>query len=49
MLIFRPGEIYRMRFPGRSVVFVSTQSLINETCDEKRFRKSVNSTLNVGT
>ena len=42
-----PGEIYRMRFLGRTVVFVSTQALINETCDEKRFRKSVNKTLMV--
>lgn len=41
------GEIYRMRFPGRTVVFVSTQALINETCDEKRFRKSINTTLSV--
>jgi cytochrome P450 / NADPH-cytochrome P450 reductase len=41
------GHIYRMSFPGRSVVFVSTQALIHETCDEKRFRKSINATLNV--
>ncbi|KAH7367976.1 bifunctional P-450:NADPH-P450 reductase [Plectosphaerella cucumerina] len=40
------GHIYRMSFPGRSVVFVSTQALIHETCDEKRFRKSINATLN---
>ncbi|PNH46283.1 hypothetical protein VD0003_g9045 [Verticillium dahliae] len=28
------------------VVLVSTQKLVNETCDEKRFKKSVNSSLN---
>ncbi|KAL4939088.1 hypothetical protein BDV06DRAFT_231292 [Aspergillus oleicola] len=39
------GEIYRLRFPGRSVVIVSTHALVDETCDEKRFKKSVNSAL----
>ncbi|PLB37486.1 bifunctional cytochrome P450/NADPH--P450 reductase [Aspergillus candidus] len=39
------GEIYRLRFPGRSVVVVSTHALVDETCDEKRFKKSVNSAL----
>ncbi|KAF6828429.1 bifunctional p-450-like protein [Colletotrichum plurivorum] len=39
------GEIYRLHFPGRSLVVVSTQALVNETCDEKRFKKSVNSAL----
>ena len=34
-----------MRFIGRSVVFVTTQALVNETCDEKRFEKSVDSAL----
>ncbi|KAL0944912.1 bifunctional p-450-like protein [Colletotrichum truncatum] len=40
------GEVYRLRFPGRTIVVVSTQALVNETCDEKRFKKSVNSALN---
>ncbi|KAK7421191.1 hypothetical protein QQX98_002321 [Neonectria punicea] len=40
------GEIYRLRFPGRTVVIVNTQALVNETCNEKRFKKSVNSALN---
>ncbi|VUC32769.1 unnamed protein product [Clonostachys rosea] len=35
------GEIYRLRFPGIKVVVVSTQALINETCDEKRFKKCI--------
>ncbi|KAJ4249793.1 hypothetical protein NW762_012135 [Fusarium torreyae] len=39
------GEIYRLKFPGRTVVIVSTQALVNETCNEKRFKKSVNSAL----
>ncbi|KAL2869660.1 bifunctional cytochrome P450/NADPH--P450 reductase [Aspergillus lucknowensis] len=39
------GEIYRLRFPGRTVVVVSTHALVDETCDEKRFKKSVNSAL----
>ncbi|CAJ0538636.1 Ff.00g066510.m01.CDS01 [Fusarium sp. VM40] len=39
------GEIYRLRFPGRTIVVVSTQALVNETCNEKRFKKSVNSAL----
>ncbi|CEI42202.1 unnamed protein product [Fusarium venenatum] len=41
------GEIYRLRFPGRTVVIVSTQELVNETCNEKRFKKCVNSALTV--
>lgn len=39
------GEIYRMRFPGRTLVIVSTRALVNEVCDEKRFRKAINPTL----
>ncbi|VUC20882.1 unnamed protein product [Clonostachys rosea] len=39
------GEIYRLRFPGRSIVLVSTHALVHETCDEKRFKKSVNAAL----
>jgi cytochrome P450/NADPH-cytochrome P450 reductase len=33
------GEIYRLRFPGRTMVLVSTHALVNEVCDEKRFKK----------
>ncbi|KAG9252258.1 cytochrome P450 [Emericellopsis atlantica] len=39
------GEIYRLSLPGRTIVFVSSQALVHETCDEKRFVKSVNKTL----
>ncbi|KAK0392517.1 hypothetical protein NLU13_2012 [Sarocladium strictum] len=41
------GEAYRLRFPGRTVVFVSTHAIVNETCDEKRFKKAISSTLEV--
>jgi cytochrome P450/NADPH-cytochrome P450 reductase len=41
------GEIYRLRFPGRTVVLVSTQALVNETCNEKRFKKAVKGALEV--
>lgn len=34
-----------MRFLQRTVVFVNTQALVNETCDEKRFEKTVNTAL----
>ncbi|VUC32293.1 unnamed protein product [Clonostachys rosea] len=35
------GEIFRMRFPGSNSVVVTTQALVNEVCDEKRFKKIV--------
>lgn len=34
-----------MRFPGRTLVVVSTQALLDETCNEKRFQKSINAAL----
>ncbi|KAK3398875.1 putative bifunctional P-450:NADPH-P450 reductase [Sordaria brevicollis] len=39
------GEIFRLNFPGRNVVFVTSQALIHELCDEKRFQKTVSSAL----
>ncbi|KAK3938330.1 putative bifunctional P-450:NADPH-P450 reductase [Diplogelasinospora grovesii] len=39
------GEIFQLNFAGRSVVFVTTQALIHELCDEKRFQKGVNAAL----
>ena len=41
------GEIYRLHLPKRDVVIISTNALVNEVCDEKRFKKSINSALNV--
>lgn len=35
------GEIYRLRLPGRTVVVVSTRDLVDEVCNEKRFKKCV--------
>ncbi|TDZ17280.1 Bifunctional cytochrome P450/NADPH--P450 reductase [Colletotrichum orbiculare MAFF 240422] len=41
------GEIYRLRFPGgKTMVFVNTQALVNEVCDESRFIKTLNNVLN---
>ncbi|GKT45276.1 bifunctional cytochrome P450/NADPH--P450 reductase [Colletotrichum spaethianum] len=40
------GEIYRLRFPGgKTVCFVSTNALVNELCDESRFKKTLNTVL----
>ncbi|KAI0124807.1 cytochrome P450 [Xylariales sp. AK1849] len=33
------GEIYRLRFPGRTAVLLSSHALIDEVCNEKRFKK----------
>ncbi|KAK4080396.1 hypothetical protein Trihar35433_1501 [Trichoderma harzianum] len=41
------GEIYRLHMGSRPVVFISTQALVNEVCDEKRFQKSLSSVLRV--
>lgn len=32
---------------SRPVVFISSQALVNEVCDEKRFQKSLSSVLRV--
>jgi cytochrome P450/NADPH-cytochrome P450 reductase len=39
------GPIFRMDFPGRSVVLLGSQELVNEACDEKRFDKQVHTVL----
>ncbi|KAK3319439.1 putative bifunctional P-450:NADPH-P450 reductase [Apodospora peruviana] len=39
------GEIFRLRFPGRDVVLVTTQALVHELSDESRFEKSVGAAL----
>lgn len=33
------GEVYRLRFGSRSVILCNTVELVNEICDEKRFKK----------
>ncbi|KAK9342387.1 cytochrome P450 [Lipomyces starkeyi] len=39
------GEIYRLKFPGKSLVFVTTRALVHEVSDETRFRKTLGSVL----
>ncbi|KAI1385134.1 bifunctional P-450:NADPH-P450 reductase [Hypoxylon trugodes] len=39
------GEIYRLRFPGARLVVLSTRALVDEVCDEKRFKKIPNEVL----
>ncbi|KAK0714759.1 cytochrome P450 [Lasiosphaeris hirsuta] len=39
------GEIFRVRFPSREMVFVTSQALVHELCDEKRFQKGINAAL----
>lgn len=40
------GPIYRLQFPGgREAVVVSSQELVNELCDERRFDKKVHAAL----
>ncbi|KAK0645376.1 putative bifunctional P-450:NADPH-P450 reductase [Cercophora newfieldiana] len=34
-------DLFRVRFPGRNMIFVNTQALAHELCDETRFRKTV--------
>ncbi|CAK7213051.1 hypothetical protein SBRCBS47491_001671 [Sporothrix bragantina] len=39
------GDIYRLNIIGTPAVFVSSYDLVNEMCDEKRFKKNVGSVL----
>ncbi|CAK7204228.1 hypothetical protein SEUCBS139899_006982 [Sporothrix eucalyptigena] len=39
------GDIYRLNILGNTAVFVSTNALVNELCDEKRFKKNVGNVL----
>ncbi|QRN97958.1 cytochrome P450 [Archangium violaceum] len=39
------GPIFRLSFPGRSILVVSSHALVDEVCDEKRFDKSVGGAL----
>ncbi|KAK4235289.1 cytochrome P450 [Achaetomium macrosporum] len=40
------GEIYRLSLPAGEIIVVSSQRLVHELCDEKRFRKPVMGALN---
>ena|SRR5690242_21447995 len=35
------GPIFRLSLPGRDMIVVSSQELVNELCDEHRFDKKV--------
>lgn len=39
------GPIFRMHMPGRDMLVVSSQELVNELCDETRFDKKVHAPL----
>lgn len=41
------GEIYQLQFPGRRVVVVSSERLVNEVCDQDRFFKEPGKVLRV--
>jgi cytochrome P450 / NADPH-cytochrome P450 reductase len=41
------GEIYQLQFPGRRVIVISSQKLVNEVCDQERFFKEPNKVLQV--
>lgn len=36
-----PGPIFKLNLGGVEKLFISTQALLNEICDEKRFTKIV--------
>ena len=39
------GPIFRLELVGRSLILVSSQELVNELCDDKRFDKKVHASL----
>ncbi|KAI8656633.1 hypothetical protein LRP88_11942 [Fusarium phalaenopsidis] len=39
------GPIFRLRLPGKSPIFASSNAFVNELCDEKRFQKTLKSVL----
>jgi len=39
------GPIFRLEFPGREMIVVSSQELVNELCDETRFDKKIHAAL----
>ena len=39
------GPIFRLELPGREMIVVSSQELVNELCDEARFDKKVHAAL----
>lgn len=41
------GSIYRIRLMGQSLIFCSSNALVNELCDEKRFKKTLKTLLSI--
>lgn len=41
------GPIFQLKMLGRTVTVVSSNALVNEVCDETRFKKTIGSALNV--
>ena len=39
------GPIFRLHIPDQKLVFLSSQELVNEVCDEQRFHKNIGSSL----
>lgn len=46
-LASRYGPIYRLSVPGLDMIIVSSWKLVNETCDDSRFKKSLQGELEV--
>jgi hypothetical protein len=46
--LFEQGPIFRLRLGAKTPIFVTSNALINEVCDEKRFKKTLKSVLGVG-
>jgi cytochrome P450/NADPH-cytochrome P450 reductase len=44
--VFIPGPIFKLTLGGTERLFITTQELLNEICDEKRFTKVVAGSLN---
>jgi cytochrome P450/NADPH-cytochrome P450 reductase len=39
------GPIYRIKLPGRKVILLSSQALVDEVCDQQRFHKNLSPAL----
>lgn len=46
-LASRYGPIYRLSIPGQDLIVVSNWKLVNEACDDSRFKKSIQGDLEV--
>lgn len=46
-LTSRYGPIYKLSVPGQDMIIVSSWKLVNEACDDSRFKKSLKGELEV--